>query len=346
MVNSSENPLSPPKEIIPTPSITPSTTPISKKGRVKMMARKVVIGEEQIKKINEKLKASREEEPQKSDESFKSATEGEEIVSSKTEHVTCGPKVTPKTISEVATNSETRFVLIGTVAGVETTESGKIGVWSKESAGEEESVRETEGNESGEAAEGLVRLGKDVQEPVPSKQETLVDLLRKVSDSYNPKRKKSLGVKVPSTATTNKKRKAASFIPVETPPTRVRSTRSQNKQSEVELEKALKQSKKKAVAKGKKKMLDPVKDEEETKEMKVVTPKAKKVKTSTKKSVLKSRKVKIVEEEEWNREEEKSDYEKDKMVKFGKRTYLKSRLLRDLEEEGMLMMLEKLQLQG
>ena len=99
--------------------------------------------------------------------------------------------------------------------------------------------------------------------------------------------------------------------------------------------------------------------------MEVVTPKAKKAKTSTKKFVtktksaepstltkrtrytLKSRKVKIVEEEEWSGEEEEEyDTEKDKMVKFGKRTILKGRILRDFEEECMLILLEKLQVQG
>ncbi|XP_075109521.1 uncharacterized protein LOC107828241 isoform X2 [Nicotiana tabacum] len=144
------------------------------------------------------------------------------------------------------------------------------------------------------------------------------------------KEKRSLGVKVPGTARANKKRKTASSIPIETSPTRGRATRSQKKQSKAELEKALEESKKKASAKGKKKVVEPVKaveidemdlvlwDKEETEDMKVVTPKAKKVKTSTKKfvsktksakpstfakrtrSALKSNQVKIVENEEWS----------------------------------------------
>ncbi|XP_070037003.1 uncharacterized protein [Nicotiana tomentosiformis] len=418
MDNTSENPSSPPKESTPTPSTTPSTTPISKKGRFKMLAHKVVIGGETIKKINEQLKASQADEPQNSEDSIKSPTEGEETISSKTEQVTSGPKITSEVISEVAANLENRFALVGTVAGVETTESGKIGgknkkrkekenegvqgdvrgtgqevvessptlvgltketramvVWSEESAGEEESVREKGGSGSGEAAEGLVRLRKRFQEPVPSMHDPLKDLLRRVSHSYNPKRKKSSGVKIRGTTRENKKRKAASSIPVVNPPTRGRATRSQKKQSEAELEKALEESKRKVVAKGKKKVVELVEaveieemdlvfhDEDEAEEMKVVTPKAKNIKTSTKKfvsktkstepstlakrtrSALKSRKVKMVEEEE-SEEEEKFDAEKDKMVKFGKRTTLKGRLLRDLEEEGMAMLLEKLQLQG
>ncbi|XP_070036072.1 uncharacterized protein [Nicotiana tomentosiformis] len=225
-----------------------------------------------------------------------------------------------------------------------TKESCVMVVWSKESDDKEESVRKTEGSGSGEAAEGLVRLGKNARELVLSEKETLADLLKRVTDI---------------------------------PPTRGRATRTQNKQSGVELEKALEESKRKAAAKGKKKVIEHVEpveideidlilqDEEETEEMEVVTPKAKKAKTSSKKSVsktksaepstlakrtryaLKPRKVKIVEEEEWSgEEEEESNAEKDNMVKFGKKTILKGKLLRDLEEEGMLLLLEKLQLQG
>ncbi|XP_070047029.1 uncharacterized protein [Nicotiana tomentosiformis] len=65
--------------------------------------------------------------PRKSDESFKSAIEGEETVSSEIERITSGPKITSEIIFEVAANLENRFVLVGTVAGVKTTESGKIG---------------------------------------------------------------------------------------------------------------------------------------------------------------------------------------------------------------------------
>ncbi|XP_070044929.1 uncharacterized protein [Nicotiana tomentosiformis] len=57
---------------------------------------------------------------------------------------------------------------------------------------------------------------------------------------------------------TNKKRKVASSIPVETPPTRGKATRSQKKQSEAELEKALEKSMRKANAKGKKRVVEPV----------------------------------------------------------------------------------------
>nr|XP_016450327.1 PREDICTED: uncharacterized protein LOC107775152 [Nicotiana tabacum] len=259
-----------------------------------MLACKVVAGGEQIKKINEQLKAGKENEPQKSKDSFKSATKGEETVSSETEQVISRPKITSEVISEVTVNLKNRFILVGTVDEIETTESGKIGVWSEESAREEE------------------------------ESEPLEDLLRKVSDSYNPKKKKDLGVKVPGTARENKKRNAASSIPVDTPPTRGSTTRSQKKHSEAELEKALEESKRKAAAKGKKKVVEPVeaveieemdlvlRDEEETEEIEVVTLKAKKSVSKTKspstlakrtRSALKSRKVKVVEEEEGSEEE-------------------------------------------
>ncbi|XP_070056775.1 uncharacterized protein [Nicotiana tomentosiformis] len=220
-----------------------------------------------------------------------------------------------------------------------------------------------------------VRLRKRFQEAVSSVQEPLEDLLKTMSDSYNPKRKNNSLVKISGTARVNKKRKTASSIFVVTPPTRGRATRSQKKQSEAELEKALEESKRKAAAKGKKKMVEHVEeveieemdlvlyDEEETEEVEAVTPKAKKIKSYKKKShlktksaepstlakrtksTMKSRKMKVVEEEESEYEEE-TDQEHDKMAKFGKRTILKGRLLRDLEEEGIVMLLEKLQLQG
>nr|XP_016454937.1 PREDICTED: nucleolin-like [Nicotiana tabacum] len=99
-------------------------------------------------------------------------------------------------------------------------------------------------------------------------------------------------------------------------------------------------------------------------EEEVATPKTKKRRTSKKKSpsktksaepstlvkrtrsTVKCRKVKVVEEEESEEEEDETDEEQDKKEKFGKRTILKGKLLSDLEEEGMVMLLQKLQLQG
>jgi len=53
-------------------------------------------------------------------------------------------------------------------------------VWGEKSAGVEESVKKTGESGSGEAAEGLVQLGKNRDEPGSSVEETLADLLKKV----------------------------------------------------------------------------------------------------------------------------------------------------------------------
>ncbi|XP_070017636.1 uncharacterized protein [Nicotiana sylvestris] len=356
------------------------------------MARKIVAGGEQIKKINKQLKVSREKESQKSEDSFKSATEREDSGSSETEQVSSNLKVTLEIISEVATNLENRFVLVGSIAGVDATKSREVGGRIKK--GKEKEGKSTRSVVRGKSKRVVdsslthVDLKKETGAMVVWREnfaeieesETLADLLKRVTDSYNPKKKGSSKAKTPGIARANRKRKGApaiSFVTVEIPPTRDKATRIQKKQDEEKLEKALEKSKRKVVAKRKKKMSEPVKavdvdemdmvlrGEEETKKVEVMTPKPKKAKTSTKKSVLesksaerstiakrtksavKSKQVKIVEEEEWSGEEEDdSDTEKDKMTKFVKRTILKGRLLRDLEEQGMVLLLEKLELQS
>ncbi|XP_070003891.1 protein PXR1-like [Nicotiana sylvestris] len=140
------------------------------------------------------------------------------------------------------------------------------------------------------------------------------------------------GVKVPGTARALNKRKATSSIPVETPPMRGRAIRSQRKQSEAKLERALEENKRKVATKGKKKVNEQVEaieveeidldlhEEDEAEELlqrlQDMTPKAKKRKTFKKKSpsktvdtepsalaqrtrsARKSRKVQVVEEED------------------------------------------------
>nr|XP_009790762.1 PREDICTED: uncharacterized protein LOC104238165 [Nicotiana sylvestris] len=81
--------------------------------------------------------------------------------------VSSGPKVTAETISKVATNLENRFVLVGSISRDESIESRK----EEGSGGVEESVKKTRVNRSGEAAEGLVQLGKNIDELVPTEQE-------------------------------------------------------------------------------------------------------------------------------------------------------------------------------
>ncbi|XP_070020145.1 uncharacterized protein [Nicotiana sylvestris] len=327
------------------------------------MARKIVTRGEQIEKINKQFKAGREEESRKSEDTLKSATEGEESGSSKTE--------------QLLQNLENKFVLVGFTAGVETTESREVGGNNekgkeKESKGARSVVR-GKGKRVVDSSPTIVSLTNETGAIVVLGEESagIEESVYKigVNESYNPKKKGSSKAKTPGTARTNKKRKAAPSVPfvtVEISPTKGRATRSQKRQNEEKLEKTLEESRRKAVAKGKKKMSEPIEaadvgetdlvlqDEEETDKVEVLTPKPKKAKTSTKKSIseskfaVKSRKVKLVDEEEWSGEEEEddSDDEKDKMTKFGKRTILKGRLLRDLEEQRMVLLLEKLELQG
>ncbi|XP_019246321.1 PREDICTED: uncharacterized protein LOC109225969 [Nicotiana attenuata] len=177
-----------------------------------------------------------------------------------------------------------------------TSDKGKMAICGAGSDNIEESVKKTGGSGYGEAAEGLVNLGQKEDEPGSSVEETLADLLKKVGDNYNPKKKRTSMTKSPGTARTNKKRKVAPSDTIEIPPIRGRATRSQLKQNEEVIQKALEESKKKRMDKGKKKVGEPVEavdvdemdlvhqDEDENAEVEVQTPKPKKAKTSTKKS--------------------------------------------------------------
>ncbi|XP_019228025.1 PREDICTED: uncharacterized protein LOC109209251 [Nicotiana attenuata] len=79
MTNPQDNPGTPPQ---PTPSDyfpppQPSTNPQPRRRRVKMLARKTVATGALLKKPNAKLKASQAQDSENSDDSFKSASEGE-----------------------------------------------------------------------------------------------------------------------------------------------------------------------------------------------------------------------------------------------------------------------------
>ncbi|XP_070039698.1 CUE domain-containing protein 5-like [Nicotiana tomentosiformis] len=331
-----------------------------------MLARKTVAGSELSKKLDAQLKARQAQEPQNSEESFKSATEGEETGSSDTEKVTSDPNTTIEVIYKLAENMENMFILVGSVVDIESFESIRIGgknkkekekesegarseervmgkrvvdssptpdtsimaVCGAESGKMEESVKKIGGSESGEAAEGLVKLGQYVDELGSSVEETLADLLKKVSESYNRKKKRTSKAKIPGTARDNKKRKASPSDSAENPPTRGRATRSQLKQNKADLQKVLEENKRKVITKGRKKMAEPVEavdldemnlvhqDKDVIEEVEVQTPKSKKANTSTKKSIsvsksaepstlakrtrsaVKTKQVKIVEEEE------------------------------------------------
>ncbi|XP_070017144.1 uncharacterized protein [Nicotiana sylvestris] len=118
-------------------------------------------------------------------------TAKEESGSSETEYVSSNSKVSPETISKVATNLENRFV--GSITGVETTESGEVGGKKKrESKGARSTVR-GKGTRVADSSPTPVSLTKDVgamivwgDEPGSSVEETLADLQKKVTESYNP----------------------------------------------------------------------------------------------------------------------------------------------------------------
>ncbi|XP_070049968.1 uncharacterized protein [Nicotiana tomentosiformis] len=357
----------------------PSSTPKPRKRRVKMLARKTVASSALSQKLNAQLQASQAQNSQNSSDSFKSATEGEETRSSDSEHVTSVPKPSSEIISEIAKNLEIRFILVGSVIDVKMPETRRRGEWlivELSQRWREKVAEHTGGSGSGEAAEGLVNLGKQADEPGLSVEETLADLLKKLSDSYQPKKKGTTKATTSGTAIANKKRKTAPSETSDISLPRGRTTRSKLKQSEKELQRALEESKKKRVDKGKEKVvehveaveldeMDLVHQSEKVAEVEVQTPKPKKAKTSSKKSssvsksvepsisakrpryAVKAKQVKITKEDDWSGEEDDgSDGEKDKLTKFGKRTFLKGRLLKDLEEEGMIFLLEKLEIQG
>jgi len=249
-----------------------------------------------------------------------------------------------------------------------TSEFVRMAICRAEPEKEEEGGRHTGASESGEATEGLVNLGKQADKPGSSAEETLADLLKKLSDSYQPKKNITPKATTSGTARANKKWKVSPSETSDIPLPRGRTTRSKLKQSEKELQRALEESKKKRVDKGKEKVVEPVElDEmdlvdqsEKVAKVEVQTLKPKKAKTSSvsksdepsilakrTRSAVKAKQVKITEEDDWSGEEEDvSDGEKDKLTKFGKRTILKGRLLKDLEEEGMILLLEKLEIQG
>ncbi|XP_070020164.1 uncharacterized protein [Nicotiana sylvestris] len=268
-----------------------------------MLARKNVASRALRKVVNEKLKASqRKESPiQESDsssesEAFISASEGEEHGS-----------------SDSAKIQETPGEVLAICGGVE------------------EDGNKSGGSGSGEAAEGLVHLSKQQDEPVSSVEETLADLLKRVGASYDPKKRKASTQKAPTASKKTKKSKMSSTKPTVPSIPKGRATRSRVGQSEVELQKALEESKKKKKEKGKAKVVESseVAEEEEEEEeeeielvhqergttMEVPTPKPKRAKASSKKSSsepvsaepslakrtrssMKGKQVKITEEEE------------------------------------------------
>nr|XP_009761376.1 PREDICTED: coiled-coil domain-containing protein 86-like [Nicotiana sylvestris] len=151
---------------------------------------------------------------------------------------------------------------------------------------------EVRGSGSGEAAEGLVHQSTQRDEPGLSTEETLADLLKKVGASYDLKKRRTLTPKAPSVPKLSKKRKASSPTITKISLPKGRATKSRVKQSESDLQRALAESKKKMLAKGKVADSSEAVEVEEMEQVyqeevqivEVQTPKPKKPKTSSMKS--------------------------------------------------------------
>nr|XP_009774586.1 PREDICTED: protein ENL-like [Nicotiana sylvestris] len=302
MTNPQDNPGTPPQ---PTPSDSstpppPSASPKPRLRRVKMLARKTAQDSDTI----------------SDSESYKSTSDGGGLGSSNSEKYQESPSKVSSSLSE---NLESRFVLVGPVKNVELPELRR-----SEGRREWPKVR---GSGSGEAAKGLVHLTTQRDEPGSSTEKTLADLLKKVGSSYDPRKRRTPTPKAPSVPKPSTKRKHSSPTTTEIAFPKGRATRSRVKQSESDLQKALAESKKKRVAKGKGNVAESSEDmeveemeqvhHEEVQIVEVKTPKPKKPKTSSKKSssvskaaehsltkrkrpVVKIKQVKISKDEEWS----------------------------------------------
>ncbi|XP_019241620.1 PREDICTED: uncharacterized protein LOC109221609 [Nicotiana attenuata] len=329
-----------------------------------MLARKTVATGSLRKTLNEKLQSSQKKagpavETNSSSESndYISTSEGDEPGSSeqaKTQETQREVK-SCYVFSDVVEREENRFVLIGAARDVGGTDSGKMRKKKKKEplaicGGGEKGVLKSGG--SGEAAEVLINLSKQQDEPGSSDEESLADLLKKVGASYDPKKRKASSQKTPAASKPTKKSKQSP--PKSTP--RIRATRSRVRESEVELKKALEESKKKRKEKGKAKIGESseavVEEEEEEMEQEfcqeALQASAEPVLAKRTRSAAKGKQVKIAEEDdEWSEDEgDESEKEQDRYAMFGKRKILKGRLLKDLEEPGMIRLLTALEAQG
>ncbi|XP_070004152.1 uncharacterized protein [Nicotiana sylvestris] len=243
MLNPQDNPRTPPP---PSPSGSctpslPSTNLQPKKRRIKILARKTIASGELSKRLNAQLKAAQAQDFENSDDSFKSASEGEGPGSSNFEKAQNSPSKGKRERS--AGSSATSELIVPAIYGVKHATVKESGKKSGESG-------------SGEAVEGLVNLSSQIDEPSSSIEETLADLLKKVGDNYDPKKRRTPTPKASSDAKPSKKRKASSLTTTEIPLPKGRATKSRVKQSESELQKALAESKKKRMDKGKGKVAE------------------------------------------------------------------------------------------
>ncbi|XP_070022019.1 uncharacterized protein [Nicotiana sylvestris] len=370
MTNPQDNPGTPPQ---PTPSdsstsLPPSTTPKPRLRRVKILAPKTVASSALSKKLNEQLKASHAQDSNSNSdsESYKYASEGD--VELPELRRSGGKKKSKKEKEREGGCGDERGKGKGVVDYSPTADLFVPTIYGVVQENVEESAKKSGGSGSGKVTEGLVHLSAQGDEPCSSTEETSADLLKKKGASYDPKKKRTPTPKAPSDPKPSKKRQASSPTTTETSLPKGRATRSRVKHSESDLQKALAESKKKRIAKGKDKVAESSKavDIEEMEQVykekvttvEVQTPKPKKPKTSSKKSssvsesaepslakrtrsVVKRKQVRVSEDEEWSGEEEnETDGEQDKLAMFGKRKILKGRLLKDLVEPGMVRLVD------
>ncbi|XP_070020196.1 uncharacterized protein [Nicotiana sylvestris] len=188
--------------LIPPPLLHLAQPPQPRRRRVTMLARKTVATGALSKRLNEKSKANQAQDFENSDDSFKSASEGEGTGSSNSEKAQNSPSEESEGVhsdvtgkgKEVVDSSPTSELVRPAICGVE-------------HATMEESSKKTWESGSGEAAGGLVNLISQADEPSSSIEETLADLLKKVGSSYDPKKRITQIPKAPITAKPSKKKK-------------------------------------------------------------------------------------------------------------------------------------------
>ncbi|XP_019234953.1 PREDICTED: uncharacterized protein LOC109215359 [Nicotiana attenuata] len=239
MSNPQDNPGTPPQ---PTPSDSsthppPSTTPQPRRRRVKMLARKKVAFGALSKKLNEKLKASQDQDSNSDSDSYISTSEGEGPGSFDSEKAKKSPSKEGVEVKRKLKKEKEREGGCGGVRGKgkgvadssPTSELHVPAICGVAQETVEKSGKKSGGSGSGEAAEGLVDLSSQGDEPGSSIEETLADLLKKVGASYYPKKRRTPTPKAPCTAKPSKKRKASSPTTIEIPLPSGRATRSRVK---------------------------------------------------------------------------------------------------------------------
>ncbi|XP_070028821.1 uncharacterized protein [Nicotiana sylvestris] len=356
----------PPSPLNSSSSTPPSVSPKPRFRRQKMPAQKTVASGALRKVLNERLKASqvKESSAPKSDsciesEYFQSATEGDG-------HKPSDSKKTQESPSEVSSsvveNLETRFVLVGPIRDVELPEMSRSGGKKKS---KKEKEREGACDKKRKKGKGAVlaiygvaqdRLDESGMKSGGSgsgKQlrETLVDLLKKVGASYDPKKCNATTLKAPNVPKPSKKRKASSPTPTAFSVPRGRATGSRVKQSEADLQKALEESTKRKKDKGKGKVAESSEAiEEEDIELVHQERAAEPTLAKRTRSVVKAKQTKVFDDDDWSGEEEEEDDESekehDKLAIFGRRKVLKGKLLKDLVEPGMMRLVDSLVAQG